>query len=142
MKKNINSRIFTALLPKHFREIRIRQFLISLEKPFSSLKKPLKISILVISFFLFIFLTLSSYSLLRIYSDVREKREERENHAFAWENILKRHPEYPDGYYVLAWDLYTLGDKRSAVFLLDKALLLDPNFKQAKELRDELTGKK
>lgn len=138
MKNSIYYRKFTALLPKNGFLKKIVTFLVRLERPFSHLKKSLKLTLLLTSFLLFLFLSVFSYSLYRIYNDVVQKRVDVQNRAFYWENILKRHPEYPDAYYLLAWNLYILNEKDKAFVLLNQALVLDPNFKQAQDFRNKL----
>lgn len=52
-----------------------------------------------------------------------------------WEKIIKQKPNYRDGYLQLALLHYKLYQNEEARRYLEEALVIDPNFKSAKELK-------
>lgn len=57
-----------------------------------------------------------------------------------WEDVVKRHPNFPDAYYNAALYAGMLNQKERSAALLDRALTLDPDFKEAMELEQQLTN--
>lgn len=57
-----------------------------------------------------------------------------------WEGVISEHPNVPDGYYNAAIYAGMLGDKEKAMEYVKKALFLDPDFSEAKELEVKLTS--
>ena len=60
------------------------------------------------------------------------------NEVAFWQNEVKIHPDYRDGYFSLAlleFQLRNLSETRSNI---DKALNLDPNFKEGRDLQKQL----
>jgi tetratricopeptide (TPR) repeat protein len=57
-----------------------------------------------------------------------------------WQNEVKENPDYRDGYFSLALLYYQLKDIKNASRNLDKAMNIDPNFEQGKQLREILTN--
>lgn len=55
-----------------------------------------------------------------------------------WESITEKFQGYKDGYLQLAVLEYRLGDFTKAKIFLDKALYLDPNYKEAIQLENKL----
>lgn len=55
-----------------------------------------------------------------------------------WEAVTKERPQYRDGYFMLALLEYRLGKKQEAQKNVTKALKIDPNFKEGRELEKML----
>lgn len=51
-----------------------------------------------------------------------------------WEAVTKERPQYRDGYFMLALLEYRMGRKKEASQNVSKALKIDPNFKEGREL--------
>ena len=58
-----------------------------------------------------------------------------------WREQVKVHPDYRDAYMSLALVEYQLNNLSEAQSNLDKAMALDPNFKEGKELKKILDGR-
>jgi tetratricopeptide (TPR) repeat protein len=58
-----------------------------------------------------------------------------------WREQVKVHPDYRDAYMSLALVEYQLNNLSEAQSNLDKAMALDPNFKEGRELKKILDGK-
>ena len=58
-----------------------------------------------------------------------------------WREQVKVHPDYRDAYMSLALVEYQLNNLSEAQSNLDKAMALDPNFKEGKELKRILDGR-
>ncbi len=55
-----------------------------------------------------------------------------------WQHIMTTYPDYRDGYFRLATLEYQLGNRNNAQMYDQKALQLDPNFQQGRELAGKL----
>lgn len=73
-----------------------------------------------------------------VYKDVKKMREDTQKKYSYWKEVLREHPNFPDAYYQAAWYADLLGDRQNAFIFLDKALLLNPDFKEAKTLHKQL----
>ncbi|MCL4354314.1 tetratricopeptide repeat protein [Patescibacteria group bacterium] len=137
MKSPSYSRIFNAQLPK-----KLLEKLIKINSKFKTYwlgaSKTLKFIFLFNTLALTIILSYVSYQSYKIYEETREKRVEKLKELSYWQDILNKHPNYPDAYLKQAENYYVLGDKAKAVELLNKALLIDPNFKAASDLLNQL----
>lgn len=87
---------------------------------------------------LLILLVWQLYELINIYNQVRNERIHAINRLTYWNKVIENHSNFPDAYYQAAVYSYSLGDTKRAGELLDKALFLDPQFKDAMELRKRL----
>lgn len=90
---------------------------------------------------LIIFLAADSY---RLYEDVSFQKEKREaifEDIARWEDVVKNYPDYRDGYYSLSLLYFRIKDKKKALFYLDRALEIDPNFTMGRNLRGEILSK-
>ncbi len=153
MKTN-HYRIFTDLLPKGFlnnaismsqlklffpKISKITHALVNQKRQFyAKIKKPFKLYFLLTLLISFVFLLLLFVRMQNLFFQVRQIKIEAQNKASYWNNVIKEHPDYPDAYYQAAWYSYSLGEKQKAYDLLEKAILLDPGFKKAKELREKM----
>ena len=59
-----------------------------------------------------------------------------------WQGVVDKYQDYRDGYYNIALLAYRLGEDSRAEEYIQKALELDPNFKQGKELQTIIEGNK
>lgn len=59
-----------------------------------------------------------------------------------WQGVVDKYQDYRDGYYNIALLAYQLGEQGRAEEYIQKALDLDPNFKQGKELEAIIQGKR
>lgn len=105
---------------------------------FKNSNKPLNNIILIFLVFSALFLSVLAYGFNQLYLELKEQRNEGLKHATYWEDVVKKHPNYPDAYYQAAWYFYTLGYKKKAYTLLEKALFMNPDFREAKELEEKI----
>lgn len=87
---------------------------------------------------LFIFLLMLSIGLYRTLETVREKYKQEQERLSYWQDVVKKHPHYPDGYYEAGLVAGGLKEKKQAVEYLNKAIELDPSFEKAKKLRENI----
>ncbi len=57
-----------------------------------------------------------------------------------WEQVIAKYSDYRDGYFTLAVLEYQLGNKEKARVYLEKTLVLDPNFDEAKKFEKVLSS--
>ena len=57
-----------------------------------------------------------------------------------WQGVVNRYKNYRDGYYQLAVLEYRLGNNQAAYDYSQKTLEMDPGFKEAKQLLEEISG--
>jgi len=79
-------------------------------------------------------------SSLRMLIKVTSQRQELKAKINFWQSITDKYEGYKDAYFQIAVLEYRLGDLRSAKQANNQALLLDPNFEDAKKL-DNLINK-
>lgn len=96
--------------------------------------EPIGLLLLVILFFLIAF----ALKNLSDYNSSKSERTELEKQTKYWENVVVQRPDYRDAYLQLAILEYRLGDKEEAKVYLEKVLILDPNFGEARNLEKEL----
>lgn len=87
---------------------------------------------------LFIFSLISAILLHYSYGELRKNYGETVNKLDYWEKVVMDYPAFPDGYYNAAIFAGILGEKQKALNYLDKALKLDPDFEDAKELEEAI----
>ena len=92
-------------------------------------------------FFVVIFLTLLitifSIRIYRYYGYVKQIKDERQSikeQINFWQNIVNKYDGYKDGYFQIALLQYRLANFQKAKEENKKALLLDPNFEDARKL--------
>lgn len=94
--------------------------------------------------YLLLFVAFLSYIALDLYKqhqNLKQARMQEISRFHYWEKIVVAHVNYTDAYYQAALAATRLNEKVKAVKYLDHALILDPNFKDAEKLRQELTRK-
>lgn len=140
MPKKNYSRIFTALFPKRginaFKKAKKRLF--SLVGDRHTIGKKVSQFLLLYLFVVFIFLAYTVFVLFKTLNITVEERMREENRLSYWQAVIKRHPDFPDAYYEAAVSAAKLKEKEKALDLLQKALLLDPTFKEADIFQKQL----
>jgi tetratricopeptide (TPR) repeat protein len=133
--------------PKIFRFITenkfLKRFLASINKfsiylNSSARLKRLSITAYVLFMFLIISLVLAgafkTYKNFQTFRDVSLKREELTENIKLWQSIADKYPGYKDAYFKIASMEYQIGDYKKAKEYVEKALVLDPNFNNARTL--------
>lgn len=133
--KQSYSRIFTGLFPKK-----------GTKKTTKSKKN--KLSSAVFTFlpgYFALFLVLVSLLLIggigvliSEYATAVHTRQTTQLQYHYWQRAVVSHPDYPDGYYKLAFYAYLLGEKSQAQSSIQNALSLDPSFEEAKRLEKKI----
>jgi tetratricopeptide (TPR) repeat protein len=102
------------------------------------LPQTLAISVIVISLFLTTVLIIILKSVYTEYKIEESRNKEIEEKYEYWVSVIKKHPQFPVAYYEAAIYSIHLGKENEARVLLQQALILDPNFKQAEILAQEI----
>lgn len=133
--KQIYSRIFTELFPKRGTKKTTK-------------KRKMKLSAVVFSFFpgyfalFFVLVSLlligGVWVLISEYTMAVHTRQTTQQEYQYWQKAVVSHPDYPDGYYKLAFYAYLLGEKSQAESSIQHALSLDPSFEEAKRLEKKI----
>lgn len=96
--------------------------------------------------FLLLFLLLTAAILLQIlvvmntrYEMTRKVVQKKTAEYIYWSGVATQFPNIPDILYNAALSAYNVGKKDEAIKNLQKALLIDPLFKKAKVLHNEIT---
>ena len=113
-------------------------------------KKNLKAGAIVphLNNYLTAFFGLLSISLLLIfglyllkYFEAQEARSRAADTLSYWEDVIRTHPNFPDGYYNAGYYSSIMGENQKAVDLLEKAIALDPSFDKAKSLEKAIVSR-
>ncbi|OGH05816.1 MAG: hypothetical protein A2W22_00760 [Candidatus Levybacteria bacterium RBG_16_35_11] len=75
---------------------------------------------------------------LKTYSALNSERAKIQSQIKTWQSITEKFKGYKDGYLQLAVLEYRLGEFEKSKTYLDKALYLDPTYKEALELQKKL----
>ncbi len=115
------------------------------EKPFfTGLAEPLKkMSIFFVFLTLLAFIMLASVNLYKNYlkeQTIEAKRQKIVSEANIWKSFAQKYPNYKEVYFQIAVREFELGDLRSSVNYLQKALYIDPNYGEALALKKQLEG--
>lgn len=134
-KKNYYRKI-TALLPHIKKKIK------KVEENFDKKRVKKNVFVFFLGFLILtsLFLAYYSFGIYQLYSRVDRDYKKGIINLSYWEGVVKKHPNYTDAYYKVALEAFKLKDFDKAAEYLDKALYYDPNFEEAKKLR-ELIGK-
>lgn len=81
------------------------------------------------------------YQKLIELNNINIQRQKIQSEISFWQSVLQKYPGYKDAYFKIAILEYQLKDYKNAIKDNDKALLLDPNFEDARKL-SELLNKK
>jgi len=142
------SRKITDLLPTKWNEGGIKLRLFPLEKSLalvkrgwrylSSLTRQYAQFTLTVLILLSLALLWQLYVLSSGYYKATLERVYAEKRLVYWSSIIDKLPNSPDAYFQAAAYSYALGENTKARAFLDRALYLDPEFKDAMELRKKL----
>ncbi|MGE5041661.1 MAG: hypothetical protein ACM3IJ_02050 [Candidatus Levyibacteriota bacterium] len=113
------------ILPHYYRKITARR------KTFSKV-------LIFLELFLFCFLASISLYLFIFYQQIQRTRAEEVKSLASWEKLIHKYPNYPEVYFEGAVYAARLKDNQKAMEYLNKALLLNPNYQEAKKLQEDL----
>ena len=65
---------------------------------------------------------------VRTLEQLRLEREQMRREVVYWEDVVRKHQDYRDGYFRLALLEYRLGNREKAKAYLDQTLMIDPNY--------------
>lgn len=77
---------------------------------------------------------------LRQENNLANKKIELTRQELFWKDQVKTHPDFRDAFFSLALVEYQLNNLEDARNNLEKAMMLDPNFKEGKDLEEKLSG--
>lgn len=131
-------RIFTDFLPK-----RIEQVPNTIRKASSILTSKGfedKVTKYFLLYFVFIacFFAYAKFVLYKEYENLRWMRNQELIALVYWEEVIRKHPNFPDAYYQAGVHSLRLNSGEKALMYLDKAILLDPAFEDALKLKSSL----
>lgn len=95
------------------------------------------LTVLVLIFGISIF-SLNLYKYYQEFSQISSQRQNMQSQINFWQSVSDKYDGYKDAYFRMALLEYNLGDFKNAELNNQKALLLDPNFSDAKKLEDVL----
>ncbi len=72
------------------------------------------------------------------FIEITQARKRVEDNFSYWQGVVKKNPNFTQGYYNAGLYASELGDYKSAVNFLDQAIRLDPTFKKAILLEKEI----
>lgn len=84
---------------------------------------------------------LKFYENIKTYNKLSLQRENLQNQKNFWQSVSQKYGSYKDAYFRMALLDYRLGDFEKAKEENNKALLLDPNYNDAKSLQKILDTK-
>lgn len=117
---------------KHFRAV--RRFL-------SHARASLLRLILIYSIITTVLLGLLLFYIWDAYEVSYQQKTVLEASLSYWENIIDTHPNFPDAYFNASLYAFRLENKEKAYIYIEKALILDPLFTEAKKLRTDILEK-
>lgn len=71
-------------------------------------------------------------------AQLEAKRVHIEKQVEYWQGVVKRYPDYRDGYFTLALLEYQLKNYEKVNAYLSKVFAIDPNFEPGRELQDKI----
>lgn len=97
----------------------------------------LTLFLIILSAFLLFFLGMVYLS----YTEAQQERRMAQDNLSYWQDVVKKHPNFTDGYYNAGLYAAELKDYKTSVEFLDRAIALDPQFKKAIDLEKRIEGK-
>lgn len=91
--------------------------------------------------FFLLLVVFAAFQLSSSLTQQKEAKKEKERVKYEvvfWEKVVQLHPDYRDGYFMLAVLEYQLGEASQSKSFLSKAMEIDPNFTKGKELEQML----
>lgn len=122
MKTKKYYRIFTERLPK--------------------VKKIKKSLFLLLGIYLILISSFSFWYASALYStnkSMKQQKLKEQRNLLYWEQVIAKHPNYPDAFYNAAYYAARLSQKEKAIEYVQKALYFDPNFRLAEDLKGEIS---
>lgn len=110
-------------------------------KYLSSNPKLKKLTIITYILFVVLLVTIIVFSSIDIYrnfqtlKNVNLKRDELTQNIQLWQSIAEKYPGYKDAYFKIALMEYQIGNYKLAKEYVEKTLMLDPNFGNARTLK-------
>lgn len=87
------------------------------------------------------FFSLKAYQNYQVITQINIQREQIQGKINFWQSITDKYDGYKDAYFQMAILDYQLGNFQKAKLENQKALTLDPNFEDAKNLENVLDSK-
>ncbi|MCL4386782.1 tetratricopeptide repeat protein [Patescibacteria group bacterium] len=128
--KNTLSEIIREKIGKYLKFPSIYRFIT--EKPWFTIFASIAVLLGII------FLSLNLYKNIQIKNNVEAERQKLTSDVQFWESIVHKYKGYRDAYFKLAVLEYQLKDFDKSKEYLNQAIKLDPNFKDANELKELL----
>ncbi len=94
-----------------------------------------------LSILLLIFLTISLWRNLKTLNESKKEKEVVLKEIKKWQNMVKEYKDYRDGYFMLSVLEYRIKNYDKSKEYLNKVLIIDPNFKQGREMELILKNK-
>lgn len=103
-------------------------------------KKEIPIFLLTIALMLFVlFMLFDLRQKINMTYSLETERKQVLNEIKQWEDVIKKHPDYNEGYLYLSGLEHRLGNFEKTQIYLNNVLLINPNSKQGRGLEEELS---
>lgn len=89
-----------------------------------------------------VYMGLIVYKNLSLQENFLQQKEKIVSQILYWQDVVAKHGDYRDAYFTLALLEYQLGEKQKTRYYLEKALTIDPNFEQGRQLEQLLLSNK
>ena len=141
-KKNSSSHKVAQVSSKELQTIPkgIKRYISWLYGKARNIRKVVLYSLLTFLSVLAFFLVFIFVELLDKYKEIETERNEIKKKLTYWEEIVAKQPNSPDIRFQAGLYSYRLGKKQKAYDYIEEALLLDPEFKKAQELKKRIEG--
>lgn len=135
MKRKAHAGIIREILGKYYFPHIYRTITDSIFLP--EIKKGLRLWVAVFSVILVLFIIGRGYQAYFLSQEQKKQESMREKiykEIAYWEGVTSTNQGFRDAYFMLALLNYRIEERDRAIFYLNKALLLDPNFERGREL--------
>jgi tetratricopeptide (TPR) repeat protein len=92
----------------------------------------------LVCFCLIIFASIDLSQSISVQKNMKKEKDRVAYELSYWQEIVKLHPDYRDGYFKLALIQYRLGKTKQSRENVEKAMEIDPNFSEGKEFEKML----
>lgn len=96
--------------------------------------------------YFFLFLAILAFAILQLvvifnsqYREARYRYQQKYKEYYYWSNVVSQFPSIPDVLYNGAMSAFNIGRTDKAIEYLNKALEIDPLFKKAQDLKNEIS---
>jgi len=124
----------------HINPIKIRYT--SIVRVLSHARPGLLRLLLVYSMLLTVFLSILLFYIWDQYEQYIQQKHVLTERLLYWEEVIETHANYPDAYFNAAVYAYRLKEKEKAYTYIEKSLVLDPLFLEAKQLRGQILAQR